>query len=154
MRDDPAQAERSRHHRGFLADDAAKGLVSEGRLRAALVEQGVAPADADAYLAPFPNDDAIETALNWYRAAAQGPTPLSAADVGPVASPTLYLWGDADATVGRVAAEGTAAHVTGPFRFEVLPGVGHFVTDQAGERVADLIAEHVRSWPLIPVGAR
>ena len=46
-----------------------------------------------------------------------------------------------DATVGRVAAEATAEFVTGPYRFEVLPGVGHFITDQAPERVNELLLE-------------
>jgi pimeloyl-ACP methyl ester carboxylesterase len=40
--------------------------------------------------------------------------------------PTLFIWGDADDTVGRVAAEGTADFVQAPYRFEALPGVGHY----------------------------
>ena len=40
--------------------------------------------------------------------------------------PTLYIWGDADDTVGRVAAEGTAEFIHAPYQFEILPGVGHF----------------------------
>ena len=43
--------------------------------------------------------------------------------------PVLYLWGDPDQTVGRVAAELTAEHVTGPYRFVEIPGGGHFLTD-------------------------
>jgi pimeloyl-ACP methyl ester carboxylesterase len=70
---------------------------------------------------------------------------LLAARTPTVAVPTLYVWGDADATVGRAAAEGTAAYVTGAYRFVVLPGVGHFVTDQAGERVSELLLEHLAS---------
>ena len=64
-------------------------------------------------------------------------------DVPSIEVPTLYLWGDADATVGRPAAEATAKHVSGPYRFEVLPGVGHFVTDQAGEASAALLADWI-----------
>jgi pimeloyl-ACP methyl ester carboxylesterase len=45
--------------------------------------------------------------------------------------PTLYIWGDADDTVGRIAAEGTKDFIAAPYRFEVLPGVGHFAADQA-----------------------
>ena len=51
----------------------------------------------------------------------------------------MYLWGDQDATVGRMAAEATANFVPAPFRFEVLPGVGHFITDQASDRVNELM---------------
>jgi pimeloyl-ACP methyl ester carboxylesterase len=82
---------------------------------------------------------ALEGALAWYRAAGT----LTAIDVGPVAAPTLYIWGDRDATVGPSAARFTADFVTDPFRFEVLPGVGHFVTDEAPEGVTRLLLSHL-----------
>jgi pimeloyl-ACP methyl ester carboxylesterase len=75
----------------------------------------------------------------WYRAAGS----LTAVEVGPVTVPTLYLWGDADATVGPSAARFTADFVTGPFRFEVLPGIGHFVTDQDPEAATSGLLSHL-----------
>jgi pimeloyl-ACP methyl ester carboxylesterase len=39
-----------------------------------------------------------------------------------VCAPTLYLWGDRDSTVGRVAAELTAEHISGPYRFVEVTG--------------------------------
>ena len=42
-----------------------------------------------------------------------------------------------------LAAEATAEFVTGSYRFEVLPGVGHFITDQAPERTTELLLQHV-----------
>ena len=62
--------------------------------------------------------------------------------------PTLFIWGDADDTVGRVAAEGTAEFVQAPYRFEVLPGAGHYAPDQAPERVTALLLEHLAGHPL------
>ena len=82
---------------------------------------------------------AIEAALAWYRAAGS----LTAVEVGPIAVPTLYVWGDRDATVGPAAARYTADFVAAPFRFEVLPGVGHFVTDEAPEAATALLASHL-----------
>ena len=61
----------------------------------------------------------------------------------------MYLWGDQDATVGRIAAEATAEFVTGPYRFEVLPGVGHFITDQAPERTTELLLQHVGAYSAV-----
>ncbi|HEY1282826.1 MAG TPA: alpha/beta hydrolase, partial [Acidimicrobiales bacterium] len=87
--------------------------------------------------------DALEAALAWYRAAGT----LSAIDAGVVVVPTMYLWGDEDASVGRAAAEGTAAFVTGDYAFHPLAGVGHFATDQAPEVVTDLLLAHLRSHP-------
>ena len=89
------------------------------------------------------NKDAMEAALAWYRArgAIRGP-------LGPIRVPTLYIWGDADDTVGRTAAEGTVDFIAAPYRFEVLPGVGHFAADQAPERVSELLLEHLRAHPI------
>jgi len=64
-------------------------------------------------------------------------------EVGPVTVPTLYIWGDADATVGPSAARFTADLVTGAFRFEVLSGIGHFVTDQDPEAVTRALLSHL-----------
>lgn len=150
---DPAQARRSTHHRAFLEPDAASRLLADGTLRRALVEAGVPAADADVYLAPLSTPAALDAALNWYRAAARGPGSLAATEVPAVEVPTLYLWGDADHTVGRHAAEATAARVSGPLRFEVLAGAGHFLVDQVGERVVELVLEHLRAWPLLDLGA-
>jgi pimeloyl-ACP methyl ester carboxylesterase len=37
----------------------------------------------------------------------------------------------------------TADFVAGPFRFETLPGVGHFVTDEAPDAVASRLLSHL-----------
>lgn len=148
MRSDAAQSERSRHHRAFQDPNTAKLLLEDGakRLRRTLADQGVPPSDVDAYLARLGNEAALDAAVNWYRAgAAAGPSAL-ATEVPNATVPTLYLWGDADATVGRIAAEGTAEHVTGPYRFEMIPGAGHFLTDQAGEQVTQALLEHLRAF--------
>ena len=140
---DEAQAHRSRHHRRMTdsvtdrwwADDCAG-------LRAMLTESGVPPADAEAYAATFAERDALVAAMNWYRAAAQG---LTVRDTPDVVVPTLYLWGDADQTVGRTAAELTAEHVRGEYRFVEIPGGGHFLTDDASNAVVEReLLAHVR----------
>jgi pimeloyl-ACP methyl ester carboxylesterase len=60
-----------------------------------------------------------------------------------VSTPTLYVWGTDDATVGRRAAELTREYVTGPYRFVEVEGAGHFVVDQMPERVSALLLEHI-----------
>jgi len=140
---DAAQSERSKHHRAFLDPTTAQRLLEDDarRLRRNLSGQGVPPADVDAYVSRLGDEAALNAALNWYRAAASGG--LARADVPPVTAPTLYVWGDADATVGRAAAEATKDYVRGPYRFLELSGVGHFVTDQAGAEVTRAIVQHV-----------
>jgi pimeloyl-ACP methyl ester carboxylesterase len=142
---DGEQAERSRHHRWFLEPDAADVVLADDAkwLRERLSANGV-PADAIArHLSVLGNKAAMEAALAWYRArgAIRGP-------LGPIRVPTLYIWGDADDTVGRVAAEGTVDFVSAPFSFEVLPGIGHFAADQAPERVSELLLRQVAAHPV------
>ena len=141
---DGEQAQRSRHHKAFLEPDAADVVLADDAkwLRERLAANGV-PADAIArHLAVLGNKEAMEAALAWYRArgAIRGP-------LGPIRVPTLYIWGDADDTVGRTAAEGTVDFVAAPYRFEVLPGVGHFAADQAPDRVSELLLTQVASHP-------
>ncbi len=139
---DGDQKHRSRHHRAFLNPDTGRLLLEDDarRLRRNLSEAGVPAAAVSDYVSVLGNAGAMEAALAWYRAQAELRVSL-----GPIAVPTLYLWGDADATVGRQAAEGTPAQVTGGCRFVVLPGIGHFITDEAPARVNELLAEHLRA---------
>ena len=143
MKADTTQADRSRHHRAFQDANAARELLADDahRLRLTLRNQGVADADIAAYLTRLGTFEALDAAISWYRAPRVAGGALARPDVPPVTVPTMYLWGDQDATVGRIAAEATANQVTGLYRFEALPGVGHFITDQAPERVNELLLE-------------
>jgi len=143
--EDGDQAQRSRHHKAFLEPGAADIVLADDAkwLRERLAANGVPAAAIAEHLAVLGNKPAMEAALAWYRArgAIRGP-------LGPIRVPTLYIWGDADDTVGRVAAEGTSDFIAAPYRFEVLPGVGHFAADQAPDRVSELMLEHVRTYPV------
>lgn len=135
------QQHRSRHHRIFHDPTTGPRLLEDGarRLRSRLADQGVPEASIAEYLSVLGEPAALEAALGWYRAAGS----LTQVEVGPVTVPTLYVWGDRDATVGPSAARFTADFVTGPFRFEVLPGVGHFVTDEAPGAATHLLLSHL-----------
>lgn len=141
---DGDQKHRSRHHRAFLNPDTGRLLLEEGarRLRRNLAEAGVPAAAVEDYVGVLGNAAAMEAALAWYRA--QEGLRVS---LGPIDVPVLYLWGDADATVGRTAAEGTRAQIRAPFRFVELPGIGHFITDQVPAEVDALLLEHLRAHP-------
>ncbi|MET3839197.1 alpha/beta hydrolase [Bradyrhizobium sp. OAE829] len=141
---DGEQASRSRHHKAFLEPDAADIVLADNAkwLRDRLIANGVPNEAIERHLDVLGNKDAMEAALAWYRArgAVRGP-------LGPIRVPTLYIWGDADDTVGRIAAEGTRDFVAAPYQFEVLPGVGHFAADEAPERVSELLLAHVAAHP-------
>ena len=89
----------------------------------------------------FTQPGALTAALNWYRAASIG----DVSDLGPITTPTLYVWSDQDVALGREAAEATAQHVEGPYRFEVLEGVSHWIPEEAPDRLNALLLEHLGS---------
>lgn len=138
------QAQRSRHHRAFLEPDAANVVLADNAkwLRERLTANGVPTPAIEEHLSVLGNQDAMEAALAWYRARGAIRAPL-----GPIRVPTLYIWGDADDTVGRTAAEGTIDFVAAPYRFEVLAGVGHFAAEQTPERVNELLLQQIAAYP-------
>ena len=141
MKEDAAHAERSRHHRGFREEGALERMrqAKLKPLRSALENQGVPPADAEIYIRTLKEPGAIEAAMNWYRAGT-----LASAEVPAVDVATLYVWGTADATVGKHAAELTKHHVRGPYHFVAIESAGHFLVDQFPDRVSALLVEHLR----------
>ena len=142
---DGEQAKRSKHHKAFLEPDAADVVLADNSkwLRDRWAANGVPNEAMARHLAVLGNKDAMEGALAWYRArgAIRGP-------LGPIRVPTLYIWGDADDTVGRPAAEGTVDFVAAPYSFHVLPGAGHFAADQMPARVSELMLAHIAAHPM------
>jgi len=143
MTADGAQANRSGHHRSFqrpeataeqLADDAAP-------LRRLLSSWDVPPADAEVYLDLLGTHAALDASINWYRAVRL--SEVLPADVPAVDVPTLYVWGNADATVGREAAEATTDFVTGSYEFLEIDGAGHAVTDQRPGAFTAALSAHL-----------
>ncbi len=139
------QKHRSRHHRAFLEPETGKMLLADNarRLREGLSGQGVPTAALEQHLSVLGDPEALEAALAWYRS-----NKGLAADIGTIKVPTLYIWGDADATVGPDAAHGTADFVGAAYAMEVLPGVGHFVMDQAPNRATELLLAQLQKHPV------
>ena len=138
------QAERSSYiqlfkQEGFedqmLADDAAG-------LRNVYLLSGLGEDDAADHLAFFQSDPgALTGGLNWYRAAS-----LTLVEgLQPIETPTLFVWSTNDPALGPEGAHATGQHVTGPYRFEVLEGVSHWIQEQEPERFNALLLEHLAS---------
>ena len=91
------------------------------------------------YVAVLSEPGALVAAFDWYRSmsgAASAATPAAS-------MPTLYVWSDQDRSLGRDAAEATASFVAGPYRFEVLEGVGHWIPELAADKFMPLLLEHL-----------
>lgn len=143
MRDDPDQPHRSRHHPAFQRPEATDALLVDnaGALRRAMARNAVPEADIDAYLDTLSDREALEAAVNWYRA--MGQSSIQSSDTPAITVPTMFVWRNEDVTVGRMAAENTADYVTGPYRFAEIPGVNHFVTDEAPGAFTELLLDHL-----------
>nr|WP_324615775.1 alpha/beta hydrolase [Streptomyces sp. NRRL S-118] len=99
----------------------------------------VPPDSADAYVRHLSQQGALTAALNWYRAG----RPDGA--IGAIAVPTLYVWSTEDSAFGPAAAQETGRWVDGPYRFETLQGVSHWVPEEAPETLSRLLLEHLRA---------
>lgn len=136
------QSERSSYMRSFREagrGDTEAAMLADGAAGLRGVYAGLDPAAADEYVAVLAQPGALVAAIDWYRSmsgAASGATP-------PSSVPTLYVWSDHDPTLGRAAADATAGLVTGPYRFEVLEGVGHWIPELAADRFTPLLLEHL-----------
>jgi pimeloyl-ACP methyl ester carboxylesterase len=107
-------------------------------LSKSLRQSGQAPAvaerDAQAMLEP----GALTAAINWYRA-----LPLSSPGSinQKISVPTLYVWSDRDIALMPQSAYDTGRYVTGEYRFEIMPGVSHWIPDEQPDKLAELLLE-------------
>ena len=139
------QAARSAYIAFFRQEGIAEKtlLLNDGDgLRKMLAATGLPDSDADTYVGLMREPGALTAALNWYRAV----SPEDAQGMAPITTPTMYVWSDQDVALGRHAAEATAAQVEGPYRFEVLEGVSHWIPEVAADQLDCLLLEHLAAW--------
>lgn len=114
-------------------------------LQKVLVRGGLDAESAHRYATRLQEPGALTGALNWYRAlpfnVARGPVP-------PISVPTLYVWSEKDVALSRWAAERTARYVTGPYTFLELPGVSHWIPEEAPDAVTDALLPHLAAHPV------
>jgi pimeloyl-ACP methyl ester carboxylesterase len=80
--------------------------------------------------------------LAFYRDAASIPGQLRAG-VPKIAVPTMLVWGEADTALGKETTYGTEAYVEN-LSVHYLPGVSHWVQQDAPERVNELLEAFLR----------
>lgn len=137
LRSDPDQQARSQYMRDWRSPDAEESLLDAGLTG---VLGGIPAVDAEHYLSRLRRPGALTAALAYYRAQSRA----DLEGLGPVRAPTLHVWSDGDTALGPTAAHATGEHVAGPYRFELLHGISHWVPEQAPDRLAALLLEHLR----------
>ncbi|HWL87519.1 MAG TPA: alpha/beta hydrolase [Polyangiaceae bacterium] len=147
-REDPDQQQRSRYVALFLLEGKAEQVLAEDgyrRLRAmfAIPSPDAVPRSAIEHFArSIARPGRLTAALNYYRAnlAATGGAWERLANIGPINTPTVLLWGDQDPALGRRGAEATARYVEADYKFIVLEGAGHWLQFERPDEVSQALA--------------
>ncbi len=94
-------------------------------------------------VADLSREGAFTAALEWYRA--NFPPELFVDDrrmrLPAVHGPVLGIWGDRDMALTEAQMTSSADAVDGEFRYERLPGVGHWIATEAPDRLDELLTE-------------
>jgi pimeloyl-ACP methyl ester carboxylesterase len=100
--------------------------------------------DFDVYISNLSPPGALTAGLNWYRAnlpvdriIASGSGP----HLPPVTVPTMGVFGTGDRYLTEDAMVRSASKVTGPWRYERLEGVGHFIPLEEPDRLNQLLLD-------------
>jgi pimeloyl-ACP methyl ester carboxylesterase len=140
---DSNQREMSSYIDVFRAEGDAGEKMLAGEdgagLRQLFEQQGLSPEAVAGHAAIHEQPEALTAAMNWYRAT----HPTMMRGVPRVSIPTLFVWGTLDPAISRDAAEGCAQYVTGPYRFEVLESVGHWIPELEAETFNRILLEHL-----------
>jgi pimeloyl-ACP methyl ester carboxylesterase len=101
------------------------------------------PADAaDAHAAVHAEAGGLTSALNWYRAT--HPTKMRGYPNATV--PTLFVWSTQDPAISREAADACVRYVDGPFQYEILDGIDHWIPELAAGHFNDLLLAHLARY--------
>ena len=132
------QREMSSYIEVFRAPDGSgEAMLSD--IGAMFRTAGLSPEAADAHAAVHGEPGALTAALNWYRAT----HPTKMRGYPDVSVPVLFVWSTEDPAISRDAADACAKYVTGPFRYEILEGVDHWVPELAADQLNGLLLQHL-----------
>ncbi|MFF4974761.1 alpha/beta fold hydrolase [Streptomyces sp. NPDC001083] len=142
LRSDEDQRARSRYMLDWRETPSTEErmLADDARQLRTVFAGKVPPASADDYVRRLSQPGALTAALNWYRSGRPDGT------IGRIGVPTLYVWSTRDTAFGPAPARATGEWVGGPYRFETLDGVSHWIPEEAPEALNELLLEHLRTY--------
>jgi pimeloyl-ACP methyl ester carboxylesterase len=99
--------------------------------------------DLDSVKAEQGRPGRLTAGLNWYRANVPPEAFVETTPLGlpPVAAPTMGVWSSGDIALTEAQMTGSTAFVSGPWRYERLEGVGHWMQLEAPEEVNRLLLD-------------
>jgi epoxide hydrolase 4 len=90
---------------------------------------------------------ALTAMLNYYRALVRGSSRLRRRGTPLITVPTLMIWGEQDAALGKELTYGTDQHVSN-LTLRYLPNVSHWVQQEAPETVNSMLAAWLQDAPV------
>ena len=148
------QAEMSSYVEFFQQAESTSAFLTDSAslLKSIYESAGLSTEEMEPYLQVLGKSEALDAALNWYRANSFSP-PLDQATnrrshTPDIETPTMYIWSTEDTALGRQGAELTSSFVSGEYRYEVFEGVNHWITETAAEQLntvmLDFLSEKVK----------
>jgi pimeloyl-ACP methyl ester carboxylesterase len=106
--------------------------------------------EADAVIPDLSRPGALTASLNWYRAnlapASLVEPPI---EIPAVSAPTLGIWSSGDFALTEAQMSGSAAHVSGPWRYERVDGAGHWMQLEQPDAVSKLLLDFLPAPPAV-----
>lgn len=102
---------------------------------------------------------ALSAMINYYRAAMRAGSAVMNPQPGTVDTPTLMIWGEEDTALDKATTVGTDKYVR-DLTLRYLPGVSHWVQQEAPEKVNAMIEAWIKGEPVpiegevLPASAR
>jgi pimeloyl-ACP methyl ester carboxylesterase len=107
--------------------------------------------DADSVIAELEASGSLTPGLNWYRANVPPESLLRRPGLPPVQAPTLGLWSSRDIALTEAQMAESKNYVRGPWRYERLDDVGHWMQLEAAEHVNQLLVDFLHVALPLPV---
>jgi pimeloyl-ACP methyl ester carboxylesterase len=163
-KEDEDQQARSRYVGFFLLEGKAERVLAEDDYRRLRLTWSIGPnpeavprAVVDHFARSLARPGRLTAALNYYRANLNHPTESSIprgprrtavgaaweglAGIGPIATPTVLLWGDQDPALGRRGVEDTHTYMEGEYELRVLEGAGHWLNFDRPDEVSRALTD-------------
>lgn len=108
----------------------------------AIRKEAFSDEDLECYRRALEEPGAYEAALNYYRAAfSKSSKEDPGAKKEKIAAPTLLIWAEDDAALGKELTHEMASFFSGPFKIHYVPHCSHWVNEEQPELVNQLILQ-------------
>ncbi len=133
-------AERAGYAQDFTSENFEETFVANDHEYMRWVYEDSPQESIDLYVDKLGDVETVDAILNYYRERDWGWILTNGART--IVVPTLQIWGDNDSYVTIATMALSENYVTAEYRFEILEGISHWVTETAEDDVSALLLEH------------